>query len=271
MKPIKFDLPINNTRIATLKQLQENLTPEILEHFHSGKLSKWLKVRNLNEQANAVDTLFKSDNEHEAQIFKNLIELFDKEIDENSLRTALVKHKELFHLSHNKAEEEIKQLKSEMATYTGQFIPRDNGLVFDTRTHLTWCRYLVGQSWENGNVSGEAKQMHYQETWEYIELLNKNDEIEWRLPTIIELHTIIENYKEYDKLSYEGRLKSPPPVNQIVFPKMPKGELRVWSSSFLTKKGIFSDDYENLYFDFWYNWESTDYSTAYAILVYEED
>jgi len=42
MKPIKFDLPINNTRIVTLKQLQENLTPEILEPLRSGKLSKWL-------------------------------------------------------------------------------------------------------------------------------------------------------------------------------------------------------------------------------------
>jgi hypothetical protein len=35
MKPIKFDLPLNGTRIATLEQLEENLTPEILEPFRS--------------------------------------------------------------------------------------------------------------------------------------------------------------------------------------------------------------------------------------------
>ncbi len=56
MKPIKFDLPLNGLHIANLKQLKENLTPEIFEPLRSGKLEKWLKVRNLNAHADQINT-----------------------------------------------------------------------------------------------------------------------------------------------------------------------------------------------------------------------
>ena len=98
MKPIKFDLPLNGTRIATLEQLEENLTPEILVPFRSGKLVKWLRVRMLNEQADAVEALLAADNKDEVQLFKGLMALFGGETNEGPLRTAIVEYKQsLFH------------------------------------------------------------------------------------------------------------------------------------------------------------------------------
>ncbi len=111
MKPIKFDLPINNTRIATLKQLQENLTPEILEHFRSGKLSKWLKVRNLNEQENQIDNLVSSDIQHEIELLKSIYALFEQEIDDGVLRRIITEYKKS--LTPNTTDLEIEAIQSE--------------------------------------------------------------------------------------------------------------------------------------------------------------
>lgn len=107
MKPIKFDLPLNGTRIANLEQLEENLTPEILEHFHSGKLAKWLQVRNLNEQANTVESLTVANIQDEIQLFKKLCEVFVSEVDENDAREAIEEYKAMLFSSQNTIEEEI--------------------------------------------------------------------------------------------------------------------------------------------------------------------
>lgn len=107
MRPIKFDLPLNGTRIATLDQLEKNLTPEIFEAFRSGKLAKWLRVRLLNEQAEAVEMLLAGDNEREVQLFKNLCELFVSQVDENDAREAINEYKTLLPISRNVVDETI--------------------------------------------------------------------------------------------------------------------------------------------------------------------
>jgi hypothetical protein len=107
MKPIKFDLPLNGKRIATLEQLGENLTPEILEPFRSGKLAKWLRVRKLDEQAEAVEALLVGDNEREVQLLKNLYAVFDSEINEDLLRTAIMERKKELPSSQEKIDTEI--------------------------------------------------------------------------------------------------------------------------------------------------------------------
>jgi hypothetical protein len=83
MRPIKFDLPLNGTRIATLEQLEDNLTPEILEPFRSGKLAKWLRARSLDEQAGAVEALLATNVQDEVQLFIKLCEVFEREVDED--------------------------------------------------------------------------------------------------------------------------------------------------------------------------------------------
>ncbi|PRD70569.1 hypothetical protein C6P61_00345 [Malikia spinosa] len=60
MKLIKFDLPINGTKVKTLEELRDNLTDEILalarssQLEHSSQLERWLRTRQLPDQAQAV-------------------------------------------------------------------------------------------------------------------------------------------------------------------------------------------------------------------------
>lgn len=108
MKPIKFDLPLNGTRIATLEQLKENLTPEIFDPFRSGKLAKWLRVRKLDEQAKSVEALFVADveNKNEAQLFKKLCNIFEHDVDEDDAREMIETYKASL-ISSNDEEQDI--------------------------------------------------------------------------------------------------------------------------------------------------------------------
>ena len=54
IKIIKFDLPINGTKITKLEALRDNLTDEIVKLARSGQLERWFKSRQLQEQAQAV-------------------------------------------------------------------------------------------------------------------------------------------------------------------------------------------------------------------------
>lgn len=54
IKIIKFDLPINGTKVATLEALRDNLTDEIVKLARSGQLERWFKSRQMQEQAQAV-------------------------------------------------------------------------------------------------------------------------------------------------------------------------------------------------------------------------
>lgn len=54
MKLIKFDLPINGTKVKNLEELRDNLTDEILTLARSGQLERWLRTRQLAERAQAV-------------------------------------------------------------------------------------------------------------------------------------------------------------------------------------------------------------------------
>lgn len=116
VKPIKFDLKLaDGTKLATLDNLEENLTPELLEHFYSGKLAKWLRVRKLNELADALDALLVAENEakHEqdVQLFKKFCEIFVSEVDEEDAREAMESYTKSESSDSN--DEEIEQLKAE--------------------------------------------------------------------------------------------------------------------------------------------------------------
>jgi len=57
MKPIKFDLPINGTKVRSLEELRDNFTTEILELHASGVLSKWLKSRGLEAEVEKLSAM----------------------------------------------------------------------------------------------------------------------------------------------------------------------------------------------------------------------
>lgn len=227
MRPIKFDLPLNGTRIATLEQLQENLTPEIFESFRSGKLTKWLRVRSLDEQAEAIEALLAADVEREVQLLKSLYVLFDGETNEDLLRTAIMERKKELPSSQEKIDTEIeviqKTLKLEIEQLKNlridEFIASYSGTAKDTTAALMWSRYAVGQLWKNGTAIGETKSMTWSEAMKIAEIFNKEAVggfTNWRLPTLQELERIIEK----DKI---------PSINQAVFVKTP--QIGFWSSS----------------------------------------
>lgn len=88
MKPINVDLSLNGTKITSLDDLENNLCAEILEPFRSGELTKWLRVNDLNEQADAVEKLITSENTHEVQLLKNLCDIF-RIVEEEEVRESL--------------------------------------------------------------------------------------------------------------------------------------------------------------------------------------
>ncbi|MDP3009569.1 MAG: DUF1566 domain-containing protein, partial [Methylococcales bacterium] len=221
--------------IATLEQLEGNLTPEILEPFRSGKLAKWLRVRKLDEQAEAVEALLAGDNEREMQLLKSLYGLFGGETDNDLLQVAIAERKRSLPLSQESYDmeleavqtvfkKEIEQLKMEFTkkereyqqeieqlrnppkprvieTHIQQFIAYDDGTALDTKTGLTWCRFAHGQTWQNGTVSGDSIKVDWDSAFEVAKLFNRQGgyagHTDWRLPTIAELVTLINESNHY--------------------------------------------------------------------------
>ena len=121
IKPIKFDLKLSDgtTTLRTLDDLEENLLPALFEHFHSGKLAKWLRVRKLEELADKVEALraehLDDKNELDVKLFKNLCEIFVSEVDENEAREA-VQNYQPTNLEQDSNDEEIEKYKAEIST-----------------------------------------------------------------------------------------------------------------------------------------------------------
>jgi hypothetical protein len=88
MKLIKFDLPINGTKVRDLDGLRDNFTMEILELYTSGVLARWLKSRNLAGQAEAL--LAMADGSDEDKLH-GLCGVFEIDADRHVIAAALAK------------------------------------------------------------------------------------------------------------------------------------------------------------------------------------
>lgn len=241
IKSIKFDLKLNNGEtLRTLDDLKNNLSSELFEHFQSGKLAKWLRVRKLEEQADAVEKLLTEIHDREVRSFKGLIELFGGEANVDSLRTAITERKKALpsfgqnlddEVEQLKAtfEKEIEALKAEMEllknppkpiikeTRIEKFIVLDVTAT-DPTTGLTWSRYAVGQGLKDGAIFGEPLRMTWADALKAADNFNKiqfGGFDNWRLPTLKELTSLV-------------RLNKNPSIDTAVFPNTP---LLFWSSS----------------------------------------
>ena len=67
-KTIKFDLPIDGVTVATLGDLRDHFTTEIIGHFRSGKLAEWLRSRSMASELAAVEVLTAGDDERLSEI-----------------------------------------------------------------------------------------------------------------------------------------------------------------------------------------------------------
>ena len=79
IKIIKFDLPINGTKVTTLDALRDNLTDEIVPLARSGQLERWFKSRQMQEQAQAVANAV-SRNKKDKELFLALCAVLEVEV-----------------------------------------------------------------------------------------------------------------------------------------------------------------------------------------------
>ena len=151
IKNTKFDLKLNDGAItlAILKDLEQNLTPELFPHFHSGKLAKWLRVRNLEEQAEKVQALLVSEKEHQAQLFKNLCDIFGKNIDENEAREMMQNYKPSIS-EQNANDEEVEQLKAEIETLKAEIEQLNSEKKLSSNQTCSKCNG-IGEVWVEKN------------------------------------------------------------------------------------------------------------------------
>jgi hypothetical protein len=242
IKPIKFDLKLSNGEtLYTFDDLKNNLTIELFEHFHSGKLAKWLRVRKLDELADKMEALNASEKEHQVQLFKNLCEVFGRDLNENEAREMMQNYKKLNSPLENSDGEEVEQLKAENEALKneieklknpskpkiaeeriGQFIVYDDNTVLDTKTGLTWSRYAVGQGLKDGAIFGEPLRMSWADALKStnnFNIIKFGGFDDWHLPTFDELKSIL-------------KIGSSPAIDLKIFPKTPieKWDYFFWSS-----------------------------------------
>ena len=56
-KSIKFDLPIDGVEVATLDDLRDHFTNDMIGHFRAGKLKEWLEVLRMTRELDALAEL----------------------------------------------------------------------------------------------------------------------------------------------------------------------------------------------------------------------
>lgn len=97
------------------------------------------------------------------------------------------------------------------------YLLRDNGTATDTHTGLMWQRCSLGQTFAEETCSGEAASHTWQEALALAASSRAVDFDDWRLPSIRELRSLLENCRVQ------------PAINSRVFPNTPSVEY--WSAS----------------------------------------
>jgi len=74
-------------------------------------------------------------------------------------------------------------------------VKKDRGQVLDYSTDLTWQRCSVGKTWDEASAqcTGSARSMTWDAAIEYVKGLKPSADGMWRLPTPIELMTLIDS------------------------------------------------------------------------------
>ena len=85
-KMIKFDLPIDGVKVATLDDLRDHFTTEIIGHFRSGLLARWLQSRGWTRELSAVGALATAD---DATTLKELCRIFEIQADDDAIAAAV--------------------------------------------------------------------------------------------------------------------------------------------------------------------------------------
>ena len=108
---------------------------------------------------------------------------------------------------------ESENLLISAATPASEFVGSSNGVVFDTRTGLSWMRCSLGQVWSGGSCVGSPEFVNWGEALNAAQEINGGGGFggfsDWRVPNRNELASIIE---------WRCRF---PALNDILFPAAP--------------------------------------------------
>ena len=85
-KMIKFDMPIDGIKVATLEGLRDHFTTQVVDHFRSGLLARWLASRGLATELEEVGALTAGD---KAGILRGLCQIFKVEADDAVIAAAV--------------------------------------------------------------------------------------------------------------------------------------------------------------------------------------
>ena len=85
-KTIKFRLPIDGVKVSTLDELRDHFTVEIVGHFRSGLLAKWLRSRRMTKQLDEVEALIANE---DSVVLRELCDIFGVEADADAISAAV--------------------------------------------------------------------------------------------------------------------------------------------------------------------------------------
>jgi len=93
MKRIKFDLPIDGTKVSSIEELQEHFVAEIIDHFRSGLLERWLESRGDSRFLAEVRELASDEGARSDDAFalRELCRIFKIEADKVAIEAAVTK------------------------------------------------------------------------------------------------------------------------------------------------------------------------------------
>lgn len=121
------------------------------------------------------------------------------------------------------------KLKKQVAPKIIEFIAREDGTALDSMSGLTWCRYLIGQTWIKRKALGDAMELPLTKVMKTIEEFNAQKFggfKDWRLPTQVELDLI-----ENDNIKIISNDRSLFGENEVIFAPAPKKSF--WTASAL--------------------------------------
>ena len=104
IKTIKFDLPIDGIKVRNIEELRDHFTMEIIDLYHNGILSKWLRSRNMTEELAALEDIYIDSSDH-FSLLKSMCEIFKIEVDDQIISV-------IFNEAQSKSGSSIKEVKS---------------------------------------------------------------------------------------------------------------------------------------------------------------
>ncbi|MBU0653662.1 MAG: DUF1566 domain-containing protein [Gammaproteobacteria bacterium] len=191
IKLIKFNLPIDGTRVKNIEELRNHFTIEIIDIYHNGMLSKWLRSRNMIEELTALEDICIDSSDH-FSLLKKLCAIFKIEADDMIISSALgvPLEKTEKNFSEIKAQyraiihEELKsEFDAKIKKYTdsSRSLNYKNGIVTDKKKKLRWK-----QDSEEGRYTWDEAMAKFGKN------INFSGYDDWRIPTIEELETLVD-------------------------------------------------------------------------------